>query len=116
VKTFSIISALFLVFALWIVLATSSVTRIERGCQPFLWVGKFIESVFLLTYSKGAETVVEKANQFDYGCRYTVWRFFFEEEYLEKKRQEELKAGGYTVEIIGESSEEVDGGSSYISR
>lgn len=116
-KTFSFVSALFLVFALWIVLATSSVTRIERACQPFLWMGKFIESVFLLTYKKGAEAAVETSNEFDYGCRYTIWRFFFEEEYLEKKRLEGLSDSDRAMKLDGASSYlEVEGGSSHINR
>lgn len=107
-KTFSFISALLVVFLVWIVIATNSTTRIERACQPFLWTGKFMESVFLLTYERGAETVVRKANQFDYGCRYTLWRLFFEEEYLEKKKRDEaLRAKGWDESF--EDGGDIDG-------
>ena len=80
---------LFVLWAGWIVMATSNTARIERFCQPVLWTGNIATSITALTVSKYQDNVEEAFNSFDYGCRYSVWRLLFEESWIDEKEAEE---------------------------
>lgn len=89
-KGSSIFGALFIMWLVWIFMASGNEHRIERVCQPVVWTGNVFTSLAALTASdKNQQQVNNVFVKFDYGCRYTVWRLFFESEWL--KEQELLK-------------------------
>lgn len=82
-KAISGSALLMVIFACWILLASSQEERINRSCYPIVWFGNILESIALLTVESWAEGVKEQALDVDYGCRYVVWRVFYEDDYLE---------------------------------
>lgn len=81
----SLFGILLVVWIGWIVLATSEEQRIGRFCQPVLWTGNIFTSITALTVSKYQGKVEEAFEGFDYGCRYSVWRLFYEKEWLQEQ-------------------------------
>lgn len=77
----------FIVWVGWIVLATSSEARIGRFCKPVLWTGNVATSVTALTVSKYQDNVESAFDSFDYGCRFSVWRLLYEDEWLDEKEE-----------------------------
>lgn len=77
----------FIIWVGWIVMATSTEKRIERFCQPVLWTGNLATSVTALTVSKYQDNVENAFDSFDYGCRFSVWRLLYEDEWLEKREE-----------------------------
>jgi len=74
-------------FLLWVVLASTADKRIEHTCQPVLWVGNVLESVILLGVGESeANRIRHFFEEVDYGCRFSVWRFFYGEEYEAKMK------------------------------
>lgn len=90
----TLIGAALLVWVAWIVLATGHDERIERTCQPVLWVGNVFTSLVALTASDYQDTVEGAFESADYGCRYTVWRLVYEDDYLKAVEAEESANGG----------------------
>jgi len=84
----SIIGILMVLWIGWIVLATSQEERIGRFCQPVIWTGNVATSLTALTVSKYQGNVEEAFDSFDYGCRYSVWRLFYEEQWLEHQEEQ----------------------------
>lgn len=87
----SLFGVLFVVFAVWIVLAQGSTARIERACEPVNWIGNIAVSITALSgaNTKNQDSVQGVINQFNYGCRYSIWRLFFEKEYLQSLKDKE---------------------------
>lgn len=81
---------LFLGFVFWVFVAGGGNTRIERGCRPIAWGGNVVVSLTALalpSQQSGVKSWVDKA---EYGCRYTTWRLFYQDEYnkaLEAQQQ-----------------------------
>jgi len=68
-------------FLIWVLAASTPQAKMQRGCQPVNWVGNVATSLAALTSPEwGAKTDRGFASA-DYGCRYTLWRFFYEDEY-----------------------------------
>lgn len=85
-RMLSTTAILFFIFMAYILLATTPMARIERACMPVVWTGNVTESVALLLSPRYAKSTERWFQKTDYGCRYVIWRFFYEEEYLEYKK------------------------------
>ncbi|SFI13384.1 hypothetical protein [Modicisalibacter xianhensis] len=85
----TLIGVAILVWVAWIVLATDSEARIERTCQPVLWVGNVATSLTQLTFNEQQESVHEAFNSADYACRFTVWRLLHEDAWIESQQGDE---------------------------
>lgn len=79
-----------LIWVAWIILATDHVARIERTCQPILWAGNAITSIIALTVPAYQDKVDASFARLDYGCRYTVWRLVYEQDYLKHLEAQEM--------------------------
>ncbi len=88
-KTFSILTLLTALYVGWIFIADNSQVRIERACAPTLWFGNVSTSLTALTLSEYQQNVEDGFKTVDYACRFTVWRLFFEQEYLDWMAQQE---------------------------
>lgn len=110
-KTFSVVGAGFVIFLLWVMIASTPTKRIERTCQPVLWVGNIAESVALLFGSNsGKNSVTNSFESADYACRYSVWRLFYGKEYEEKMKKKKSSSGSITGFKENEDQEAVDDG------
>lgn len=87
-KAVTTTALLLMIFFVFVMLGNSPTEKIERSCEPVLWVGNVVESVFLLADSDWSDDVKETTEEIDYSCRYIIWRAFYEEEYLEFKNGE----------------------------
>lgn len=73
----------FLAFVVWIFASSSPNTRLERGCKPVGWTGNVIVSLSALVLPDQQKPVQRWFDRVEYGCQYTVWRLFFQDEYNE---------------------------------
>lgn len=89
-----------LAFLLWIVFAADPSERITRVCRPMAWIGNGATSVAALTSPTYQKSVDGWFKGLDYGCRYSVWRLFYQEDYAawEAKRD----GTGFDVEKSGQ--------------
>lgn len=83
---------LFLAFVAWIILATTPTKRIEHACRPIHWVGNVITSGAALAVPTQQQTIQRWFDKLEYGCQYTTWRLFYQEEYNAWLASEEKKA------------------------
>lgn len=77
-------------FVVWVFLSTDGNERIERGCKPITWTGEVttsLVSIITPSYEQNVEDGFKKAT---YTCEFTIWRFFYEEKWIEE--QERLNA------------------------
>jgi hypothetical protein len=72
---------LFLGFVFWIIAASSPQARIENGCRPVGWSGNVVTSLSALVLPAQQATVQSWFDKLEYGCRYLVWRLFYQEAY-----------------------------------
>lgn len=72
---------LFLAFVAWILIATTPTRRIENACAPVGWGGNVITSLSALVLPKQQGTIQGWFDKLEYGCRYTTWRLFYQDEY-----------------------------------
>lgn len=101
-STFAIAFAIYLA---WILIVPNPQERINRSCQPILWVGNVFESIGLLVNERYATSMKSTTDSMDYGCRYTVWRFFYEEDYLKAKEKEREQERYNSGELEGGNGE-----------
>jgi hypothetical protein len=79
---------------MWVIaifVVTSPKERLERACGPVGWTGKFGTSLAMLM-DDSEKTVKSTQEFFDsatYGCQFTLWRVFYEEDW--KKEQAALQ-------------------------
>lgn len=83
-STFTII---FLLFSGWILITPSPAERINKACAPIIWAGEIVESVAMFSGAGLADSVRESSRSIDYGCRFTVWRFFYEKDWAEQQER-----------------------------
>lgn len=94
IRTTTIVGVALLAWITWIVLATSHDERIERTCQPTLWLGNITTSLVALTVPDYQDQVERAFDSIDYACRYTVWRLIYEDDYLKGTEGQEGGATG----------------------
>lgn len=72
----------FLSFVVWVVvLAGTPTKRIERVCRPIGWGGNVVTSLAALVLPSQQKNVQGWFDKLEYGCRYTTWRLFYQDEY-----------------------------------
>lgn len=93
---------LFLAFVVWIFMAGDGSTRIARGCRPIAWGGNVVVSLTALALPNQQSGVKRWVDKVEYGCQYTAWRLFYQDDYnkaLEaQERQAQLAQGGESGE------------------
>lgn len=72
---------IFLGFVFWIIIATSPAQRIENACRPVGWSGNVITSMSALVLPNQQTVVQTWFDKIEYGCRYTTWRLFYQDDY-----------------------------------
>jgi len=72
---------LFLAFVGWIFFTPDPQVRIARTCRPLLWTGNVAVSLTAFAMPSAQESVQKWSNKLDYGCRYTVWRLIYQDDY-----------------------------------
>lgn len=72
---------LFLGFVFWVIAAASPSQRIENLCRPVGWAGNVVVSGTALVLPAHQAKVQGGFNSLEYGCRYMVWRLFYQDEY-----------------------------------
>ncbi len=83
----------FLGFVFWIIAASSPSQRIENACRPIGWSGNVVVSLSALVLPDQQKTVEKWFDKVEYGCRYTVWRLFYQESYNQWKASQQQGAG-----------------------
>jgi hypothetical protein len=85
------------VIAIFVV--TSPQERLERTCAPVAWTGKVATSMSMLfnVNEGGLNATAVAFDNATYGCKFTVWRLFYEEDFKKsqaerQKAQEEAEA------------------------
>ena len=71
----------FLGFVAWVILASNPQIRMARACEPVLWTGNIAASLTAFASADGASSVQKWGDKLDYGCRYTLWRLFYQSAY-----------------------------------
>ena len=72
---------LFIVFVSMIFLSSDAHERINRACKPIEWVGSVVVSLSALAVPQHQVRVKGWFDSLDYGCQYTVWRVFYQDDY-----------------------------------
>jgi hypothetical protein len=83
----------FLGFVVWVfVMATSANDRMAHACRPVGWTGNVVTSVSALAIPDQQQTMQRWFDKLEYGCRYTAWRLFYQDEYNKWLESEKAKA------------------------
>lgn len=92
----TIIGILVMTWIGWILIASGPDERITRGCAPVSWVGNVIESAAAMASPTSIPVIKEGFENWTYGCRFAVWRQFFEKDYLISRQAfEQAKKHGH---------------------
>lgn len=83
---FSGFMVFFGIFLVFVFLATTAEERFGRACKPVIWTGNVVESITMLIHDDWTDNVRSGFKSADYGCRFTVWRFFYEEDYIKYQK------------------------------
>lgn len=81
----------FVVFAVWVFLSTDGGERMTRACMPISWVGNVttsLTSIAIPAWEEKSETAFKKAT---YSCEFTLWRLFYEKDYLKELEAQKQK-------------------------
>lgn len=71
----------FLAFVVWVFVAGNPQQRIEHACRPVGWSGNVVTSLSALVLPQHQQKVQGWFDGVEYGCRYTTWRLFYQDEY-----------------------------------
>lgn len=88
----------FLGFVFWIIAASTPAQRIENACRPVGWTGNIVVSLSALVLPNQQKTVEGWFDKVEYGCRYTVWRLFYQDSYNQWKASQQQGAGGVVTQ------------------
>ncbi len=70
-------------FLVWMMLASAPSDRISRACMPVEWTGSIGVSLSALLFPQGQEKTQSAFDSMQYGCEYSIWRLFYEEEFVQ---------------------------------
>jgi len=73
---------LMVIFIGWVFIASDPAERMDRACRPVEWSGNMAVSLVALTYPSGQHRTQTAFDNLDYGCQYSLWRLFYESDYL----------------------------------
>ena len=79
---------LILLFFGWIFMGNSSTEKLSRGCRPLAWMGNVFTSTAEISFPTTSAGVQDWFARLDYGCQYTFWRLFYEDEYKAKLKRD----------------------------
>lgn len=85
----------FLGFVAWVILASDPQIRMARACEPIIWTGNVAASLTAFASSGGAASVQKWGDKLDYGCRYTLWRLFYQSAYNKAMGTKQPAPAGY---------------------
>ncbi len=68
-------------FAVWVILASTPLDRLNRGCTPVNWIGKAITSVAALGSANAEARAAATTESAFYTCRFFWFRQFYRDEY-----------------------------------
>ena len=88
-KSGGVFSILFMVFVAWVFIADGGEQRITRACKPIDWGGVVFESITDLTFPEYSRNVDKWMDSAEFSCQYTVWRLFYEQEWINAKENNE---------------------------
>lgn len=71
----------FLSFVVWIFIAASPSSRINHFCKPVGWAGNVVTSLTSLVLPSQDKVIQGWFESLEYGCQYTTWRLFYQEDY-----------------------------------
>lgn len=77
-------------FAVWVLLASTPLERINRSCTPVTWVGRAMTTVGSFVSSRTEGDVQDAGARMFGGCRVFIFRQFYAEEL---KRLQQLREG-----------------------
>lgn len=100
----------FMAFVVWVLIAGNPSARIENVCRPVGWTGNVTTSLSALVLPDQQLKIQGWFNKLEYGCRYTVWRLFYQDDYnawLQKQKDLALQksANGEAEKKSGAASE-----------
>ena len=78
-KPFSMI--FFVAVMVWmgsIFVSSSPTERIERACEPVALMDKVVVAIVQLVHEPYAQGTHQFMEDFQYGCKFTVWKAFYE--------------------------------------
>lgn len=83
-----LLSLIVIFFLSWVLIlpADTKLEKIDRFCAPINWFGNVSVSVSALISDKYPDKVDYAFKKFNYGCRYTIWRLFYEDQYNKENK------------------------------
>lgn len=79
--TFSLFGLAFVVFFVWIIVAGTPLSRLNRGCAPIIWSGKALSAVVDVASDNAARKVWSGTAKTFQGCRFVLFKTFYQSEY-----------------------------------
>lgn len=79
--TFSLFGLAFVVFFVWIIVAGTPLSRLNRGCAPIVWSGKALSAVVDVASDNAARKVWSGTAKTFQGCRFVLFKTFYQSEY-----------------------------------
>lgn len=73
-----------------IFIAGNPADRMDRTCKPVIWTGNITASLTMLASGDPAWTrnVKSSFERADYGCKFSIWRLFYEDDFKLEKASE----------------------------
>ncbi|TAN03142.1 MAG: hypothetical protein EPN36_14185 [Rhodanobacteraceae bacterium] len=106
--TLSLFGMIFLVFAVYILVAGTPLDRINHVCSPIAWSGKAATAVTDLVSDSAAASVWHGTATTFQSCRFVMFRTFYQSEYeREVEQAKRAKSAGHQS---GDRAPASDGG------
>jgi hypothetical protein len=85
-----IAAMLFLFYLIYVLIASSPLSRLNRMCSPpFVWSGKVFSSAVALASPGTANRLSDRFQHGFYACRRWGWNVFYEQSYERMQRDQE---------------------------
>lgn len=92
-----------LFFVVWVFIAPTPETRIQRTCEPINWVGSLATSTTALANEKHTQTSARWSDKLNYSCQYLIWRLLYQDDYLKAVEEGRVIEGADGKAMITES-------------
>lgn len=96
-----VFTVVFFVWIFWVLWTNSIYVRLDRACKPIEKAGNITTSVVLLFSKPAARATNKTFMHIDYGCEFTFWRLFFEDDYKAQELQE-AQAQSSNRNVVGD--------------
>lgn len=83
---------MFLAFVVWVFIGASPNSRIANGCRPVGWSGNVVTSLTVLVLPSQETKIQGWFDNLEYGCQYTAWRLFYQDDYNKYLAEQAAKA------------------------